>query len=161
MRGREALNAFARSRRGVALVALCTAALASGCAATAPTPPDPSYLPYEETLPGYPYGGLATVQVVGDPSTTPPQGELVAADRDSLFLFLGETFTVIPGARLLRVRVIQYKGQNPAVESFGAGENIKDRAARLRRLSVYARFPQGLPPDLDRAALHARPPTAP
>ena len=161
MRGHEASRVLARSGRAAALLALCAAGAAAGCSASMPKPPDPSYLPYEETLPGYPYGGVATIQIVGDTTKTALQGELVAADRDSLFLFFGDEFRAIPAARVMRVRVIQYQGQDPVVVSFGAGESAKDRARHLHRLSVYARFPQGLPADLDRTALHLRPRTAP
>ena len=163
MRGRD--PARERATRSVTIVALCALTL-SGCAATTMPEPPPG-LPPAELSRDDPFGSWASVQLVGDPAKglvnyshgVDPlgphgvQGELVAADRDSLFVFAGDSLRAIASERVMRVQVIRHQGAQPVVESFGAGESAKDRARRLRRLSAYARFPQGLPPDVDRTTL--------
>ena len=167
MRGRDPARARA-STRSVTIVALCALSLGGCAAATMPEPPPG--LPPAELSRDDPFGSWASVQLVGDPAKglanyahgVDPlgphgvQGELVAAERDSLFVFAGDSLRAIASARVMRVQVIRHQAAQPVVESFDAGESAKDRAKHLRRLSAYARFPQGLPPEIDRAALRAR-----
>ena len=126
----------------------------AGCAGGAmPTPP--TWLPSAEAAADNPYGAWARLELfAGD--TRGLGGELVAAQDDSLFLFEGDSLRTIPADRLYRVHVLRDQGAQTRTVVFASGGSARGRAGGLKRLAVYARFPQGMPSGVDRTTL--RPP---
>ena len=155
MRVREASRAKAAKRLLRTLIALCAAGLVAGCgASTMPEPPN--WIPAGPQPHDDPYGSWAWVEF-GDEGAPTNEGELVAVQDDSIYLFQGDSLRIIPAIKVTRVGVIRYRGATPIVERFWDGDNAKDRARNLSRLSEYARFPQGLPPGVDPQTLRPRP----
>jgi hypothetical protein len=139
----------------LALLVLGLAGALAGCSG-ATTQPPPGGLPSAQGSPHDPYGSRALIEPLAS-SAPDLEGELVAAQDDSLFLFERDTLRVIPAEAVNRVRVVQYEKGRPTTVVFMVGSGEKVRAQDLERLAPYARFPQGLPPDVDRASLRPRP----
>lgn len=155
-------RARAGRRRAPSPLATATLfAIATGVAGCATTlPPAPAWLPAKGDVARSPYGAFAALRVESDdPRHRLVSGELIAIESDSTHLL-----TEDPGAAWVAVA-------NERIESFGVrdhtppgGFHVYSRGRGLTRgvgrgaLSQFrsrARFPQGLPADLDRFKLRS------
>lgn len=172
----------ARRTAGV-MVGMC---LLSGCA-THTAPPGWLAPPLEVSAPGY--GGWIEVRARNGPGTTHTDGELLAVDRDSVFVLTRAGVASVALGSLDRAKLTAYRsGQGSlaawtilgvlstashgivlilsapvwmlvgtgaaTAESFVPQQTV--RGPWLDRLRAFARFPQGIPADLDRTTLILR-----
>jgi hypothetical protein len=147
MRGHE------RAARAT-LIAVAVAGLA-GCAGM--VPPAPSWLPSRKQVSASPFGAFAALRVHDSArNARVVMGELIAVESDSTYLLPEDPsvgLVAIANEHIVRfgIRVHQPRGgARVAAESQltrGVGR------AALERMRPWARFPQGLPPHLDRGSL--------
>ena len=137
-----------------------------------------------------PYGGWIHVQYDGGPSggLSALDGELIAAESDSLFILTTNGLQSVPNESLRSGEIVSYvvpRGDlgrwtgvlvattlthgyvllltAPVWTAVGIGSTAAaTHAPRVQSvtpavLRTYARFPQGLPPHLDRGALRPKP----
>lgn len=169
----------------VVAMTLLAASLAVACAAsTAPR----GWLPGPGEAQAEAYGGWISVQRQSHRETI--HGELIAVDRDSVFVLTAEELFVIPLADVRRAKLTSYKSGGSAIALWGlagtlstishgviliisaplwivsssiaaAGASREPQVTYPQRsqqeLSMYARFPQGLPEGLDRSLLTLKP----
>ncbi len=171
------------------VVVLVVALWAAGCAST--TAPH-GFLPDLDAMDRHVHGGWAECTLEGGVTA----GELLAVDRDSLWLLAGGHLRVVPMHRVSSMFVTGYNADYGGLAvwtvlgtastlthgigsifsapvwlivgsistvsySYSSRENVTRReldepyaAARaIERLRMYARFPQGLDPGLDRTLL--------
>ena len=149
MRGRE--RALARAT----LIAAAAAAGLVGCAGS--VPPAPAWLPSRQRVTASPFGAFAALRVEDSTrSQRVVMGELIAVEPDSTYVL-----TEDPNVGLIAVaneHIVRFgiRAHQPPGGARVAAESQLTRGvgrAELARMQPWARFPQGLPPHLDRWSL--------
>jgi hypothetical protein len=134
--------------------ALALVMAAAGCAAPAVTRIPPGWLPAPDDALEHAdgYGAWASVGYRDGFHGQRLEGELIAADADSTW--------VLDEGRLVacRTRSIVHAHLFVAHVSGARDDDRLIGGGDWKRMRVWARFPQGLPPGLDRAAIRPKPP---
>ena len=148
MRGRERALAWAT------LIAVAACGLV-GCAGM--VPPAPAWLPSRQQVSSSPFGAFAAVRVRdSDRSQRVVIGELIAVEPDSTYVLAvdpDEGLVVVENDRIVRFGI---RTHQPPGGALITGESQLTRGVgrgALTRMQPWARFPQGLPPQLDRGTL--------
>ena len=147
--GATASRAVAARRAGVALLAVAVL-LAAGCAGS--IAPAPAWLPVRHAIANFPYGAFADVEGRDAPKNV--LGELIAVESESTYVLTeGQGLVALPTRRITRIAVRTFRppGGLFIVNAGPLSRGVE--GVRMKELRSRARFPQGLPPELDRSTL--------
>lgn len=137
----------ARRQRGT-LAALAAAALLAACAA--PFEYSKQRMEQLQVARKQARGGWIVLRFPAERPAREVSGELLAAGPDTVFVLTREGVAAVPSAQLPSAEIALYEGPNAAqgspVLAAAAGRAVWEP------LVAHARFPQGLPPGLDRSS---------
>jgi len=146
-----------RERRRRRVLALAAALALAGCGGGA-IPPPAGWLPRPREALTSARGAWISVEVTAKEKEA--AGELIAIDADSLILLRADTLAAFPTDVLGRARIFVHSGQAGRRDFVAPGTSPRSMLRRSTKLwldlAAYARFPQGLPPELDRTSLGRR-----
>ena len=148
MRGRE------RPLVGATLIAVAACGLV-GCAGM--VPPAPAWLPSRQEVSSSPFGAFAAVRVRdSDRSQRMVLGELIAIEADSTYVLSedpDEGLVVVENDRIVRFGIRTHRPPGGALVTAESQLTRGVGRGALTRIQPWARYPQGLPPQLDRGSL--------
>lgn len=143
-----ASHAVATPRAAVAVLAVASL-LTAGCAGSVARAP--AWLPVRHAIANFPYGAFADVEERAGSNVL---GELIAVESDSTYVLTeGRGLVALETRRITRIAVRAFQPPGGLIIVSAGGLTRGVEGTQMKEVRSRARYPQGLPAELDRSTL--------